>query len=74
MAKPCNQPLKTNPFTADRDPHTGKWTVSKRVQQTYKSDSNLNLVHQSGLIDSIEVKRPPQTEVLVEHEDAVRCG
>lgn len=24
-AKPCNKPLKSNPFIAYRDPITGKW-------------------------------------------------
>lgn len=72
MAKPCNQPLKANPFTTDRDPQTGKWIVNKMAQQTYKSDSNLRLVNQSGLIDNIEVKRHPQGAVLPK-EDAVRC-
>jgi hypothetical protein len=26
-AKPCNQPLKSNPFITYRDPITGKWIV-----------------------------------------------
>ncbi|CBN54614.1 MULTISPECIES: hypothetical protein [Kamptonema] len=56
MTKPCNQPLKANPFTADRDPDTGKWTVKKIAEQNYKSDSHLNLVQPSGSIDNIHVK------------------
>jgi hypothetical protein len=36
MAKLCNQPLKTNPFTTNRDPHTGKWvtTVDKNLPKS----------------------------------------
>ncbi|MEG4072856.1 hypothetical protein QUA30_09195 [Microcoleus sp. Pol14C2] len=30
-AKPCSQPLKSNPFITYRDPITGKWIV---VNQT----------------------------------------
>ncbi|MEG4065860.1 hypothetical protein QUA42_00665 [Microcoleus sp. Pol11C2] len=30
-AKPCSQPLKSNPFITYRDPITGKWIV---VSQT----------------------------------------
>ncbi len=26
-AKPCNKPLKSNPFITYRDPITGKWIV-----------------------------------------------
>ena len=26
-AKPCSQPLKSNPFITYRDPITGKWIV-----------------------------------------------
>jgi hypothetical protein len=26
-AKPCSQPLKSNPFITYRDPSTGKWIV-----------------------------------------------
>ena len=29
MARPCNKPLKTNPFTTQRDPKTGRWEVIK---------------------------------------------
>ncbi len=32
MIKPCNQPLKINPFTSYRDPATGRWTVIPTVQ------------------------------------------
>ena len=71
MAKPCNQPLKVNPFTTDRDPNTGKWTVNKMVQQTYKSDANLNRVHQSGLIDNINVKVHSQVGGLPEYDAGV---
>lgn len=71
MAKPCNQPLKANPFTANRDPDTGKWTVNKMAQPTYKADPNLTLVHQSGLIDNIDVKRHPHLVLLPEHDAAV---
>jgi hypothetical protein len=39
MAKPCNQPLKTNPFTTNRDPHTGKWMVNHLTQQHNQSNS-----------------------------------
>ena len=31
MIKPCNQPLKINPFTSYRDPATGRWTVVPTV-------------------------------------------
>jgi hypothetical protein len=31
MVKPCNQPLKINPFTSYRDPATGRWTVVPTV-------------------------------------------
>ena len=27
VAKPCSQPLKSNPFITYRDPITGKWIV-----------------------------------------------
>ena len=27
MLKPCDKPLKTNPFSTYRDPETGKWLV-----------------------------------------------
>lgn len=27
--KPCDKPLKTNPFNTYRDPATGKWIVVK---------------------------------------------
>jgi hypothetical protein len=29
MARPCNKPLKANPFVAQRDPKTGRWRIVK---------------------------------------------
>ena len=29
MARPCNKPLKANPFMARRDSQTGRWQVVK---------------------------------------------
>lgn len=29
MTKPCDKPLKQNPFLTYRDPETGKWIVTK---------------------------------------------
>jgi hypothetical protein len=40
MIKPCNQPLKINPFTSYRDPATGRWTVVPTVQNG-ETDSSL---------------------------------
>ncbi len=40
MIKPCNQPLKINPFTSYRDPATGRWTVVPTVQYG-ETDSSL---------------------------------
>jgi hypothetical protein len=34
MAKPCNKPLKTNPFVTQRDPETGEWRVVKFSPRT----------------------------------------
>ena len=66
MTKPCNQPLKANPFIADRDPDTGKWTVKKNAEQNYKSDSQLNLVQPSAVINNIDVKSHPKIGVASE--------
>lgn len=33
MARPCDKPLKQNPFNAYRDPETGKWVVVKSQPQ-----------------------------------------
>ena len=41
MIKPCNQPLKINPFTSYRDPATGRWTVVPTVQNDCETDSSL---------------------------------
>ena len=41
MIKPCNQPLKINPFTSYRDPATGRWTVVPTVQNACETDSSL---------------------------------
>lgn len=40
MVTPCNQPLKTNPFTTYRDPVTGKWTVVETASYHSQTDSN----------------------------------
>jgi|GEM_PF-2398667 len=55
MARPCRKPLKTNPFTARRDPKTGRWEIiqpSPRKQtrflgklQTLASISQRNLMN-----------------------------
>ena len=29
MTRPCNKPLRANPFTTQRDPKTGRWQVIK---------------------------------------------
>lgn len=29
VPKPCDQPLKQNPFIAHRDPETGRWLILK---------------------------------------------
>ncbi len=39
MVTPCNQPLKTNPFTTYRDPVTGRWTVVETVPSLSQPDS-----------------------------------
>lgn len=39
MITPCNQPLKTNPFTTYRDPVTGRWTVVETVPSLSQTDS-----------------------------------
>ncbi len=43
MTKPCDQPLKINPFTCYRDPVTGRWTVVPTVQNTCETDSSLKI-------------------------------
>lgn len=40
MITPCNQPLKTNPFTTYRDPVTGRWTVVETIPSLSQPDSN----------------------------------
>lgn len=35
MAKPCNQPLRLNPFLTYREPTTGQWIVVKSVEYAY---------------------------------------
>jgi hypothetical protein len=30
MARPCNKPLKVNPFISRRDPKTGRWQIIKQ--------------------------------------------
>jgi hypothetical protein len=40
-AKPCSQPLKSNPFITYRDPITGKWIVVN--QNLQKSAEYLQL-------------------------------
>ncbi len=39
MVTPCNQPLKTNPFTTYRDPVTGRWNVVETVPDFSQTDS-----------------------------------
>lgn len=34
--KPCDKPLKDNPFLTYRDPLTGKWVVVKVEEQKVK--------------------------------------
>ncbi|MDB9513741.1 hypothetical protein PN499_21320 [Kamptonema animale CS-326] len=31
--KPCEKPLKSNPFTTYRDPKTGKWVVVNQEEK-----------------------------------------
>ncbi len=40
MIKPCNQPLKINPFNSYRDPVTGRWSVVPTVQN-HETDGSL---------------------------------
>ena len=40
MIKPCNQPLKINPFTSYRDPATGRWSVVPTVEN-HETDCSL---------------------------------
>jgi len=47
MIKPCNQPLKNNPFTCYRDPVTGRWTVVDTVQNACEPDSSLTSIAES---------------------------
>ena len=39
MQKPCDKPLKANPFTTYRDPATGKWIVI--VQPSVQNSENV---------------------------------
>lgn len=34
MQKICNKPLRQNPFTAYRDPETGRWVIVKESVPT----------------------------------------
>ncbi len=47
MVKPCDQPLRPNPYKVDRDPKTGRWIVilafsSHFNQQTVYCDISKN--------------------------------
>ena len=37
----CNKPLRSNPFTCHRDPHTGRWVVVESQAKETKSDRKL---------------------------------
>ena len=59
----CNKPLKTNPFTAYRDPETGKWTVVKPEQNKITDAGKLNCFPKIAL-KSWEKNRESQLQVV----------
>lgn len=62
MVKPCNQPLKINPFTCYRDPVTGRWTVVPTVQNACETDCSLEVtasVENEGKVETSVSASPP---------------
>jgi hypothetical protein len=63
MIKPCNQPLKINPFTSYRDPVTGKWVVVETVQYPDRTDSDLKIKIESENESKVETTPAPTLSV-----------
>jgi hypothetical protein len=54
MARPCKKPLKSNPFTARRNPKTGRWEIIKpnsgqKTTFLRAIQPSLSVVHQKAL-------------------------
>jgi hypothetical protein len=58
MIKPCNQPLKINPFTSYRDPVTGKWVVVETIQRSDRTDSDLKVKIEGEKESKVEMTPP----------------
>lgn len=64
MVTPCNQPLKTNPFTTYRDPVTGRWTVVEAVPIFSQTDSDYQAKAKCNNQSKVE-KIPPTSQTIL---------